>query len=57
MVQKVGEINLFFTIFVNKTTLDLFGLFRQLFEPLNIPPNHIEWQSNNSQDIVFDENR
>ena len=36
MVQKVGEINLFFTIFVNKTTMDLFGLFRQLFEPLKI---------------------
>ena len=27
MVQNVGEINLFFTTFVNKTTMDLFGLF------------------------------
>ena len=27
MVQKVGEINLFFTTFVNKTTMDSFGLF------------------------------
>ena len=36
MVQKVSEINLFFTTFVNKTTMDLFGLFYQLFEPLEI---------------------
>ena len=35
MVQKVGEINLFFTTFVNKTTMDSFGLFHQRFEPLN----------------------
>ena len=36
MVQKVGEINLFFTTFVNKTTMDSFGLFHQLFQPLKI---------------------
>ena len=36
MVQKVGEINLFFTNFVNKTTMDSFGLFHQRFEPLKI---------------------
>ena len=30
MVQKVGEINLFFTTFINKTTMDSFGLFRSL---------------------------
>ena len=36
MVQNVGEINLFFTTFVNKTTMDSFGLFHQLFEPLKI---------------------
>ena len=35
MVQNVGEINLFFTTFVNKT-MDSFGLFHQLFEPLKI---------------------
>ena len=56
MVQKLGEINLFFTTFVNKTTMDSFGLFHQHFEPLKIPPKHIEWQPNNSQDTVFDEN-
>ena len=31
MVQKVGEINLFFTTFVNKTTMDSFGLFHHRF--------------------------
>ena len=36
MVQKVGEINLFFKTFVNKTTMDSFGLFHQLFELLKI---------------------
>ena len=36
MVQKVGEINLFFTTSVNKTTMDSFGLFHQRFEPLKI---------------------
>ena len=36
MLQKVGEINLFFTTYVNKTTMDSFGLFHQLFEPLKI---------------------
>ena len=36
MVQKVSEINLFYTTFVNKTTLDSFGLFHQCFEPLKI---------------------
>ena len=36
MVQKVGEINLFFSTFVNKTTMDSFtcSLFHQRFEPL-----------------------
>ena len=32
MVRKVGEINLFFTTFVNKTTMDSFALFHQLFD-------------------------
>ena len=36
MVKKAGEINLFFTTFVNKTTMDSFSLFHQLFEPLKI---------------------
>ena len=36
MVQKVGEINLFFTTFVNKTTMNSFGSFHHRFEPLNI---------------------
>ena len=36
MVQKVGEINLFFTTFVNKTTMHSFGFFHQFFEPLKI---------------------
>ena len=36
MVQKVCEVNLFFTTFVNKTTMDSFDLFHQLFEPLKI---------------------
>ena len=36
MVQKVGEIDLVFTTFVNKTTMDSFGLFHLLFEPLKI---------------------
>ena len=36
MVQKFGEINLFFTTLVNKTTMDSFGLFHQHFEPLKI---------------------
>ena len=36
MVQKVGEINLFFTTFVNKTIMDSSGLFHQLFEPFKI---------------------
>ena len=36
MIQKVGEINLFVTTFVNKTTIDSFGLFHQPFEPLKI---------------------
>ena len=36
MVQKVGEINLIFTTFVNKTTMDSFGLIHQCFEPLKI---------------------
>ena len=36
MVQNVDEINLFFTTFVNKTTMDSFGLLHQHFEPLLI---------------------
>ena len=36
MVQKVGETNLFLTTFVNKTTMDSFGLFHQHFEPFKI---------------------
>ena len=36
MVQKVGEINLILTTFVNKTTMDSFGLFHQRFESLKI---------------------
>ena len=44
MVQKAGEINLFFTTFVNKTTMDSFGLFHQLFEPSN---------SNQCKSIIF----
>ena len=30
------DMNQFFTTFVNKTTMDSFGLFHQLFEPLEI---------------------
>ena len=47
MGQKVSEINLFFTTFVNKTTIDSFGLFHQLFEPLKIH----QTTSNNNQTI------
>ena len=47
MVQKVVEINVFFTTFVNKTTMDSFGLFHQLFESLKVP----QTLSNSNQTI------